>query len=149
MVRHEENVFPRSEMGEEPAVLDHVTDATTKRGDIRGRNFVVVEANRSVIGIEEPDDQAQERRFAAAAGADKDSSFAASKTQVSGIKRRRASISFADAAELDQRIHLGVCYSATAKWKIENHFCESVQTRVPSRNPSATASRAKPSMVCL
>ena len=57
MVRHEENIFACTEVREEPAVLDHVADASAQFGNIRGGDGGAVEANGARVGIEKANDE--------------------------------------------------------------------------------------------
>src|SRR3954465_7581488 len=105
MARHQQNVFPRRQVREESAVLDHVADAAAEFRNIRRRNRLAIEANGSLIRIEQPDDQTQESRFTAAAGTDEDGGLSAQEIEIGRMKRSRCAIGFADAAKLNERIH--------------------------------------------
>ena len=61
--------------------------------------------NGSSIRLEETDDQAQQGGFAATARTDQDGCFAALESEVGGMERSRAAVRFADAGELNERIH--------------------------------------------
>src|SRR3954471_2691534 len=96
MICHQKDVLARSEVREKAAILDHIADPSPELGNIRRRYFFAVKANRAGIGIEQPDDQAQERRFPAAARADENSGFAANESEIGGMKSSRGAIGFAD-----------------------------------------------------
>src|SRR3954447_16928346 len=98
MARHQQNIFPRRQMRKKPAVLDHVADAATQFGNIRGRNYLAIESNGSLVRIEQADDQTEECRFTAATRADEDGGLAARESKISRVKRYRCAIGFADTA---------------------------------------------------
>ena len=107
MARHEENIVARGEMREKTAVLDDVTDpAAELLRCLRGVIGAPSKLNRSAIGLEQADDQAQQGGFAATARADQHGGFAALEREVGGMERGGAAEILADAGELNQRIHM-------------------------------------------
>ena len=70
VARHEENVGARGQMREKPALLDDVADPAANFLRVGVGHFRAVEKNLAAVGLEEGDDETQERRFSAAARAD-------------------------------------------------------------------------------
>ncbi len=71
----------------------------------RRRSWRGVELNRSAIGLEQSDDQTQERRFPTAARPDQHGGFSAREGEVGRVKRRGRTEVFAGTAQLDKRMH--------------------------------------------
>jgi hypothetical protein len=106
MSGHEQDVLARAQMREKAAVLDDVTDAAAKVGDVCRRDRRAIEADRAVVGIEEADDEAEKRRFTATAGADESSGFSTGEIEIGGMEGDGTAVSFADAEELNERVHV-------------------------------------------
>src|SRR2546423_11099966 len=105
MSGHEEDVLARGQMREEAAVLDDVTDAAAKLGNICRSDRGAVEADRARVRIQEANDESEERRFSAAAGTNEGSGFATGEVEIGGMEGDGGVVSFADAGESNERVH--------------------------------------------
>jgi hypothetical protein len=77
MTRHQQNIPARGQMGKEPAFLNHVTDPTPDDVDSVSAKLRPIELNFAAVRLDQADDQTEQRRFTATAGADQDRRFAA------------------------------------------------------------------------
>ena len=89
MRRHEENIFSRSEMWKQSAILNDVTDPAAELRDICRRQRRAIELNCSAVGFEQANDQAQQRGFSATARSDQHRGLAALEREIRGMKRGR------------------------------------------------------------
>ncbi len=61
MARHEQNISARSQMREESALLDHVTDAPPDNVDLVSAKLRPIELDLASIRLEQADDQTEQR----------------------------------------------------------------------------------------
>ena len=97
MARHQQNIFAGGEVRKEAAVLDHVTDAAAEFRNVCRSDWRALETYGAAVRIEEANDQPQESRFSAAAGADEDGGFATRKVEIGGMEGNGIAVGFADA----------------------------------------------------
>src|SRR5207248_7360429 len=103
--RHEQDVPASGKMRKEAAVLNHITDAAAKVGNICQGDGRPVETDCAAIWIEQANDKTQKRRFAAATGADENGGFTASKIEIGRMEGNGVAIGFADAGKFDEGLH--------------------------------------------
>jgi hypothetical protein len=102
---HEENIFSRSEMWKQSAILNDITDSAAELRNIGRRQRRAIELNCSAIRFEQPNDQTQQRGFSAAAWSEQHRGLATPEREIRGVKRGRGSERFADPAKLNERAH--------------------------------------------
>ncbi len=137
VAREQENIIARGQVREKPAILDDVAGAMAERAHALGGDCFAVKLYGAAVRHEQTNDQAQEGRLATAAWPEEHGREAALEAEVGGVQRGVRAVSFADAAELNQRAQ-----SQVTKWKTAKSFCGSVQVR-ERRKPAVAASGCK------
>src|SRR3977135_2853976 len=93
-------------MREKPAILNDITDTATQLGNVRRGDRRVIETDAPGVRIEEPNDESEERRFSASAGANEGGGFSAGEVEIGGVKRDGSAVGFANVGKLNERVHV-------------------------------------------
>jgi len=105
MARHQEDVGARGQMRKEAALLNDVTDPAAQHIYTNGRNRRAVESDCARIGCDQPDDESQQRRFAATARSDQHRCFATFDRKIRRMQSRSAGVILRNFDELNQCAH--------------------------------------------
>ena len=94
-------------MGKQSALLNHVSNPPTQRADDIGCDQFIVELDRAGVGLNQTNDQAKQRRFAAATWPNKNGGLAAFDGKICRMQRRCARVVLAYIDKVNKGAHYG------------------------------------------